>query len=307
MAAPKSDVFYDLLAQADKTFRKLPLSMRLQIEKISQGLTEFGPRKLRRRGMGTEFFESRDFRRDSDDPRKINARLSARAGKSVVVEKEAEIRQHFYLWRDPSASMDHSSRRDLYTKKEAAEIMLLAFAKHLARNEELIGILDRKGVYRGGHAPGVLAEQMMDVVVMTGDMPSIGRRLPQHSTAVLFSDFLMSRDDILKGLDSISGAGLKGFLVAVYDPQELDFRFKGHIEFSGLEKEGKLKFPKAEAMRDAYRREMDSHIAWLENTCKSKGFKLIIQRTDEPLHKGLLAIYGMTPQSPAQSPSPGPA
>jgi hypothetical protein len=152
MAENKMDSFYRLLAGVDDTYKKLPINLRLQVEKISQGLTEFGPRKLHRRGVGTEFFESRDFRSDVDEPRKINARLSGRAGKPVVIEKEAEIRQHFYLWRDPSPSMDFNSAAANYTKREAAEIMLLAFAKHLSKNEELIGILDRRGTYRGGKA-----------------------------------------------------------------------------------------------------------------------------------------------------------
>jgi len=299
--ATKLDTLYNLLAGVDQTYSKLPMNLRLEIEKISQGLAEFGPRKLRRRGVGTEFFESRDFRPDTDEPRKINARLSARAGRSIVVEKEAEIRQHFYLWRDATASMNWSADKGRYTKKQAAEIMLLAFAKHLSKNEELIGILDGKGTYRGGKASESLAEQMIDVTIVTGNMPQIGRKLPQNSTAVMFSDFLMDRDDIIKGLSQMTGLALRGFLVMVLDPQELDFTFKGHIEFEGMEGEGKEKFEKAEAMKDAYLEKMGTHIDWLESVCKAKGFTLILQRTDKPLHDGLMSIYGLAPNDPASS------
>lgn len=300
----KKGGFFHILARADETYAKMPMNMRLDIDKISQGLSEFGPRKMHRRGMGTEFFESRDYRPEVDEARKINARLSARAGRPIVIEKEAEIRQHFYLWRDPSESMNFSSNKKLHTKKEVAEIMLLAFSKHLAKNEELIGVLDRKGVYRGSKAPEALAGHLVDVTVMTGDMPPLNRRLPRHSTVVLFSDFLMDPDQLVKGLEQLSGAELRGFLIMTLDPQELDFNFKGHVELEGLEGEGRHKLKKAESLRAEYQKKMKEHIEWVRKVCAAKGFKLIIQRTDRPLYEGLMAIYGLSPKAPEHTPIP---
>lgn len=300
----KFDTLFRLLAGVDETYRKIPMILRLEIEKISQGLSEFGPRRLHRRGLGTEFFESRDFRPDSDEPRRINARLSARAGRPIVVEKEAEIRQHFYLWRDSTKSMDYKSDKARFTKKESSEIMLLAFAKHLAKNEELIGILDGRGVYRGGKAPEQLANQIMNVTIMGGDMPIVARKLPRNSTVVLFGDFLMNPDDLAKRLGNLTGMELAGYMVMVLDPQEIDFKFKGHVEFDGMEGEGRKAFKKAESMQAAYQAKMLAHIDTLQKICVAKGFKFILQRTDEPLHNGLMAIYGLSPKAPARAPSP---
>lgn len=282
-----------ILGHVDETYSNLPMKLRLQIEAITQGLSEFGPRKLKRRGIGTEFFEARDFVQDQDEITKINARLSARAGRSIIVEKEAEIPQHFYIWRDPSDSMNYASDPDSYTKKEAAEIMLLAFAKHLAKNEEMIGILDRKGLYRGGKAPQQMAERMVDVSILTGDMPMLERKLPKNSTVVLFSDFLMDEDTLLSGLEHIQGAGLRGYLVMVLDPQEIAFDFKGHVEFEGTEGEGVEKFKRAESKQREYHDLMAKHIRKVEDICHSKGFKFIIQTTDEPLYDALMQIYGL--------------
>lgn len=300
----KLDTLFNLLAQADKTYADMPMNVRLAVEKVSQGLAEFGPRKLRFKGLGTEFFEARDFRRDSDDPRKINARLSARAGRNVVVEKEAEIRQHFYLWRDGSGSMDYKSAEEHFTKKESAEIMMLAMAKHLAKNEEMIGLLDGKGTYRGGKAPELMAQQLHNVVVATGDMPVLNRKFPRHSTVVMFSDFFMGADKLRDSLRNLSSRNLNGYLVMVMDPQELDFDFTGNIEFEGLEGEG-LQDPgdKAESLREAYMAEMKAYIEEIGQVAREKGFTFILQRTDEPLSQGLLEIYGLTGQKkPASRP-----
>ena len=295
--ASKLDTLVQRLAAADKTYRKLPINMRLEIEKISQGLAEFGPRKLRRRGPGTEFYEARDFR-DGDDPRRINARLTARLDRPTVVEKEAEIRQYFYLWRKGNEMMDFRSNEKIPSKKEAAEIMLLAFAKHLARNEDMVGILEGKGMYRGGKVAEQVGQQLMAVNVITGDLPMVGRSLPKNSTAVLFSDFLDKPEDIKASLGKMTGSGLQGFLVVVLDPQELDFNYSGHMEFKAVKGDLKLRFPKAQTMRDAYREKIRAHIAEVESIAQAKGFKLILQRTDKPLHEGLLALYGLKPSAP---------
>lgn len=296
----KLSSLYNLLSGVDKTYAGLPTRMRLAVEKISQGLSEMGPRKLGRRGSGTEFYEARDFREDVDDPRKIDARLSGRAGRNIVAEKEAEIRQHIYLWRDPQSSMDYKSTEDGYTKKEAAEIMMLAFAKHIAKNEDLVGILDQRGTYRSTTAAKSMAGKLTQVNVMTGgmsEMPVVTRKLPSNSTAVLFSDFFMDKKEILKGLDAIRGQNLKGYMVMVVDPEEIDFSsYKGHVKFNGMKGEGVKAFKKAEAVREEYHKNFRDHVKWLQEACKNKGFELIIQRTDQPLQQGLLAIYGDAPK-----------
>ncbi len=311
MAVNKSkddgNTIYRLLAEADETYSMLP-NMRLEVEKVTLSLPEFGPRKLRRAGIGTEFYEARAHR-PGVDTKAPNARLSARAGRNIVVENEAEIRQHFYLWRDASNSTNWKSPKQAYTKKQAEEIMLLALAKHLAKADELIGVLDRSGHYRGGKAPEYLASQLVpqdDVTVVTGDMPSLGRQLPRNSTAVLFSDFLMKEEELIASLDQLNGVGLKGYLVMVLDPMEIDFKgFKGHVEFKGLEGEGRKAFKRAESLPEKYQAEIQKRIEFVRNLAEGKGFKFILQRTDEPLHNGLLAIYGLAPELPAAGPKPG--
>lgn len=295
-----NDSLSDVLADVDETYGNLPERMRLQIEKISKGMAEFGPRKLNRQGLGTEFFEAREYRPGIDERKAINARMSAKAQKEIVVEKEAEIRQHFYLWRKGYGSMDFASDPDLWTKKEAAEIMLLAFAKHLAKNEELIGVLDRKGTYRGGKVSNNIAAHLQDVNIIAGDMPSINRKLPMNSTVVLFSDFYTDPKEIVNSLDQLQGQGLRGFMVMTLDPQELEFNaYEGHTRFKGLEGEGTHVFKKAQSVRHEYQEKIGKHIEWLRDLAQHKGYEFMIQRTDKPLHHSLLRIYGVNPHAPA--------
>lgn len=294
---PKLQALYNLLAGADQTYGGLPMRMRLEVEKLSQTLRDMGARKLGRTGLGAEFLEAREYREGVDQRKDIDARLSGRAGRNIVAEKEAEIRQHVYMWRDPQPSMDYTSDDEAPTKRQASEIMMLAMAKHLAKNEDLVGVLDQKGTYTSASAAKSLAGKLMDVNLVAGEMPMITRKLPANSTAILFSDFFMDRKEILQGLDRIRGQNLKGYLVMVLDPEEIEFSsYKGHVKFNGMKGEGQKAFKKAEALRKKYHENFMEHVRWLEGAAKAKGFDLIVQRTDEPLHKALLAIYGQAPK-----------
>lgn len=297
----------DILAQADETYSKLPERMRMQVEDISKGMAEFAPRKLRRKGPGTEFFSFREFRPVSDERRMIDHRASEKAQRLIVREKEAEIRQHFYLWRKGHGTMDFSSDAKIPSKREAAEIMMLAFAKHLARNEELIGVLDKQGTYTGGRAPNNVAFHLQDVNIMTGDLPSLNRKLPVNSTVVLFSDFFTDADELADTLDRLNNQGLRGFLVMTLDPQELLFnKYKGHIKFTGLQDEAARKFGKTEDIAGEYHRKMNQFIRWTEKLARSKGYEFIIQRTDEPLYEALYQIYGIKPKNNPARGKPAP-
>lgn len=294
--------FYSILAAADNTYKSMPVNIRLLVEQVSRAIPEFGPRKLRRKGPGTEFFEARDFEPNHDDPRRIHARLSAKTDKPMVVEKEAEISQRIYLWRDPDPSMDFASRDDLYTKKEVAEIMMLAFARHLTKNEEVVGVIDRKGTYRGGKAAESIAKKM-DVRIVTGEVPVVRTRPPKNSTAILFSDFITADlDKLAKSLDQLKALGLSGHLVMVLDPQEIDFDYEGFVKFEGRKGELSEEFKKVENVREDYRKKLAEHIKTVRDMSRSRGFNFILQRTDEPLHFGIMQLYGV--KSRDQTPDP---
>lgn len=299
----KLDKDANILANADQTYGEIPISMQLEIEKVSQGLSEYGPRKLSRRGPGMEFFESREYRPDTDEEKRVDARLSERAGKLMVIEREAEIRQHIYLWRDATESMNYTSNENLPTKKAAAEIMLLALARHLSRNEDSVGLLDGRGLFRGGQAAELLARQLFGDYATTGDVPEMEARLPRNSTVILFSDFLTKRDVFEETLQMFSDQGLAGHLVMVLDPQEMDFQFKGDKLFKGMKGEGSIRFKKAQSMQGSYQEKLKNHVEWLKSVCDEHEFKLTIQCTDEPLHKALLAVYGVKVSDIGRKPS----
>lgn len=261
---------FNLMAAVNKAYSALPSNMQLAVDKITNGLSEFGPRNLGYRGIGSEFLQPRDYRPGIDERRDINARLSARAGRKIVTEKEAEIRQRIYLCVDESNRMDYASQEGTFTKKESSEIMCTALAKHLTKNDDLVEFLDSK------------------------NFPQQNRKFLPNSTVILFSDFLIEPRELSEELHKLSAVGLNGFLVMVMDPQEVDFNFEGFYEFEGMDND-LIVDPgdRAENLREEYRKEIRNHIEEVEKTARDKGFRFIFQRTDSPLYEGIMQIYGM--------------
>ena len=291
--------YFKLLVRAEDVHHELPLHQRPEIDDISKGLPQMGPHLLRRKGQGYQFFDMHEFVSGSDDPRFIHPKYSAKRGKLIFIEKEAEVRHHFYMWRDSSKSMDWKSDKAIYTPKEAAEIMIMALSKHLTRHHEKIGMLETGLHTQGGHVAEWLATQWAADETQN-EVPQIQRRLVRDSSAFLFSDFLGNPDTLANTLRDLQAQRISGWIVMVEDPQMFNFDFKGHKLFEGPEGETAIDFQKVQSLtlRQQYQAAFAARIALIEKITDDHGFKFILQRTDEPLHRGLLAIYNMAPSKP---------
>jgi hypothetical protein len=293
---------YSLLAAADSTYKQMPSNIKMLVEQVSQAIPDFGARLLRRKGPGTEFFDARPYERGQDDPRRIHAKLSAKVGQPMVVENEAQISQRFYMWRDPSDTMNFSSDEDVLTKKNAAEVMMLAMARHLTKNEEAVGLLDSKGVYRGGTASGNIATKLHDVRVITGDAPFLPSKPPKHSKALMFSDCIGDLALIEKRLRQLRGMEVTGTLVMILDPQEIEFNYDGYVDFRPVKGDLSEKFKRVENIRTAYLERIAERIDTVKGMAEAAGFNFVFQRTDKPLHEGLMKVYGIAPEDYTDNP-----
>ena len=291
--------YFKLLVKAEEVRHELPLHQRPEIDDISKGLPQMGPHLLRRKGQGYQFFDMHEFVPGSDDPRFIHPKYSAKRGKLMFIEKEAEVRHHFYMWRDSSASMAWKSDKAPYTPKEAAEIMIMALSKHLSKHQEKIGLLETGQRTQGGHVAEWLATQWA-LDDAQNEAPQLQRRLVRDSSALLFSDFLGNPDTLASTLNDLQAQRISGWVVMIEDPQIFNFDFKGHVLFEGPEGETAIDLQKVQnlPLRQQYQAALAERIALIEKIAGEYGFQFILQRTDEPLQRGLLAIYKLAPSKP---------
>ncbi len=266
-------------------------------------------------GPGTEFHRYSQFEQGLHDPRKIDYKASAkridRDGEDLLMvrEREREVTQTIYLWRDHSKSMDYKAPAELFdkqpqfTKKEAAEILLLATAYLTAATGERFTLLGSE-LGLSGNKAGVqrlLHEMAHDAVrenKADEDLPKLpvhrGKPLGRNSHVFIFSDFLCPMEEIGEMLTSLHHAGVKGHLVQILDPSEVEFRYKGHVRFHSLENDFSHTVKRSESIKEEVEERIQQHINELGDMVKAiPGWNFSCYVTDQPLHEALLPLYGI--------------
>lgn len=262
----------------------------IDAERVAQAVYQ-GVHGRRRAGVGETFWQFRRY--ETGDPiERIDWRQSARTDKIFVREREWEAAQTAYLWADRSGSMHYASRKNLPTKADRAELLMLALASLLLRGGEMVQWLDRRSLRAyGKNALRSLAER---IGLGSGDnsTPPLVP-LARHAHVVLCSDFLMPPDEFLALMRNYADQNRRGILLHILDPAENDFPFEGRIQLLGSEGEDPLLVPNAAQMAEAYRRRMMEHKARLQQIAKSAGWFYLAHVTDAMPQNALLQIYNI--------------
>jgi uncharacterized protein (DUF58 family) len=248
----------------------------------------------RRVGQGETFWQFRQYE-PGDAATRIDWRESAKSQRLYVRETEWEAAQSVWLWRDASPSMDYSSAAYITggawpTKRERAELILVALASLLVRGGERLSLL------ASGLAPvsGRLAlTRIVDLIERGGGhdgLPTI-ENLPRHAQLVLIGDFLAPLDAINAVVAGYAAAGLAGHLLQIVDPAEEDLPFDGRVRFEGLEDSDELLVGRVETIRDAYAGRFREHRAALQAMTQAVGWSFSTHRTDRPPYLALLALH----------------
>ncbi|HMD62356.1 MAG TPA: DUF58 domain-containing protein [Stellaceae bacterium] len=249
----------------------------------------------RRVGQGETFWQFRQYEQ-GDAAARIDWRESAKSQRLYVRETEWEAAQSVWLWRDASASMnyssaDHFSGAEWPTKRDRAELLLVALTSLLVRGGERLTLLG------SGIAPMNGRIALSRVVELIGRDPSESdslpafEPLPRAGQLVLIGDFLSPLDAVNTAITHFAAAGLKGHMLQITDPAEEDLPFDGRIRFEGVEEREEVLIPRVESIRDDYFARFRRHREGLAAIAGAVGWSLGFHRTDRPPHLALLALF----------------
>jgi uncharacterized protein (DUF58 family) len=255
----------------------------------------------RRAGLGDSFWQFRPFVA-GDASSRIDWRQSAKSSRAYIRETEWEAAHTVSLWRDGSASMHWRSRRDLPSKAERADLLLLALAALLLRGGERVSLLPMAGgaAARAGQraTQGRSGLERIAAVVGThaaqpdaeGGLPKPGA-VPRHVRLVLIGDFLSPLADIRAMVAAYAAIPVRGHLLQVLDPAETELPFDGRVRFSGLEQESERLIPRVESIRAAYRDRLAAQQDGVRAICSAAGWTSGQHRTDHGPEAALLGLY----------------
>jgi uncharacterized protein (DUF58 family) len=249
----------------------------------------------RRVGQGETFWQFRQYQ-PGDAAARIDWRKSAKSQRLYVRESEWDAAQSVWLWRDASASMAYSSagyvQGDWPTKRDRAELLLLALASLLVRGGERLALLG------SGLAPLTGRIALSRLVELIGRPPPAPaglppfEPLPQAAQLVLFGDFLAPLEAVRSALARFAAAGIKGHLLQIADPAEEDLPFEGRVRFEGVEEKGEVTIGRVEDVRAQYAERFRRHRDGLAELARAVGWSFGFHRSDRPPHLALLTLYG---------------
>jgi uncharacterized protein (DUF58 family) len=255
----------------------------------------------RRVGQGETFWQFRQYE-PGDGAARIDWRESAKSQRLYVRETEWEAAQSVWLWRDPSPSMDYTSAdyiaaREWPTKRDRAELLLVALASLLVRGGERLtllgsGVAPMSGRMALSRVAELIGRDLTDPdLTDRGGLPAF-EPLPRAAQLVLIGDFLSPLDAVNTALTRFAAAGLKGHLLQIADPAEEELPFEGRIRFEGVEERDEVVISRVESIRGDYWERFRRHRDGLAAIATALGWSLGFHRTDRPPHLALLALYG---------------
>jgi uncharacterized protein (DUF58 family) len=283
--------------RAEETAAALP-PLLVAAERIAATVAQ-GVHGRRRVGQGETFWQFRQYQ-PGDAASRIDWRESAKSQRLYVRETEWEAAQSVWLWRDASASMNYSSAAfvpgaDWPTKRERAELILVALASLLVRGGERLTLL---GCGLAPMSGRIALSRLVDLVEHAGPqdvsvragLPAI-EPLPRAGQLVLIGDFLEPLEATNRIIGGYAAASVDGHLLQIVDPAEEDLPFDGRIRFEGVEERDELLVSRVENIRDAYAGRFREHRSGLQAMAQAVGWSFSAHRTDRPPYLALLALH----------------
>src|SRR5258707_2156698 len=137
---------------------------------------EQGVHGRRRVGRGESFWQFRQYH-PGDELRRLDWRQSAKSDRLYLRQTEWSAAQSVCLWCDQSPSMDFASQRQVTSKLERAQVMLLALSTVLSHAGERVALLGHQEPPMAGRN---VAERLADRLLADRDLPDQGDALQPH-------------------------------------------------------------------------------------------------------------------------------
>jgi len=261
-----------LRAEAEALAKSLP---RLSAQTRASEAVHLGSAGRKRAGAGEDFWEYRRYAQE-DDIARIDWRRSARGDTLFVRETELETARSFYMYADAHAGFNWAGDKTRATKADRARIIMMALANLLSREGERVGVLGSGQ----GAAFGKRALERLYRQIATPERNLL--IAPKHSgTVIIASDFYDTRDTWQARLAPIAAKCRDGILLAVADPVEIDFPFKGRTRFTRTGSTFQRILGRAETLRDEYARKLEENRTGMAALAANLGWRFITHDTGE--------------------------
>ena len=274
----------------------------LQARQIVEGYMA-GAHKSPYRGFAVEFSQHREYV-PGDDTRHLDWKVLGRSDRYYIKQYEQETNYVAHILLDGSESMKYGSGK--VTKFDYARTVAacLAYLVLLQRDAASLGIFDtavRSFYPRTDNLSSIhnminllssfAPEQQTNIAGILNEM---ARQVKRKGIFILISDFFDDVDEVLRGIQHLRFSGSEVIVFHMLDPYEIEFPFKGTVEFRGLEGAPKIVTKPAE-LRKSYLKEFNAFVDKLRDGCERNGCNYVQVNTAQRWHE-VLSSYLATRQ-----------
>ncbi len=242
-------------------------------------------------GHSVEFVQHREYTA-GDDIRHLDWKAWSKTDKFFIKQYEAETNLRCQIVLDVSESM-HYGRGPL-NKYEYACTAAASLAYLLIRQQDSVGLVTFDSDVR--HIlPARAAQNHLDAIVRTmhvskprekTDIIKILKRVAESTThrgmVVLFSDLLVDREPLIKGLEMLKHRRQDVMVFHILDDDEVAFPFSGTTRFEGMEEQPHL-LCDPRSLRDAYLDELEKYLVEVRRGCSKLGIDYTMVKTSDYL------------------------
>lgn len=258
----------------------------LEAERVAHTFMR-GVHGRRKTGQGETFWQFRPYQA-GDTPREIDWRQSGKRDDVFTRQLEWEASQTVWLYRDATASMDFSSGQGLPTKKQYAEILLLALSMVTLAGGEQVALL---GTDLRPQAHERAIERICEYLPQQTAMIDAGRPVTANSHVLLISDFYMPVASLASFCGGLAQRGASGLLLQICDPAEETLPYEGRIRFQDSETDAQSMVSDVSAIRVAYTEKFKAHREGVAAMANALDWKFLSARTDEKPEAVLMRLH----------------
>jgi len=262
------------------------------------------------KGFSVEFTQHREYV-PGDDTRHLDWKVLGRTDRYYLKQYEQETNYVAHLLLDGSRSMCFAGKQDrkpLISKFDYARVMTACLAYLILHQRDAVSVNLFDGCVRN-HVPrtGNIASIHNIMTTLANFNPTEGTDVAgvlhqiaitqrRRGLVILISDLFDDEQKILDGIQHLRFGGHEVIVFQVLDPDEIEFPFKGLVEFEGLEGQGKL-IARPSDIRKSYLSEMQAFRDRIREGCERNSTHYLLVNTSHPLHEVLSAYLARRKKS----------
>lgn len=249
-------------------------------------------------GFAIEFAQHREYV-SGDDLRHLDWKVLGRTDRAYVKQYEQETNFVAHILLDGSESMKYASGEVSKLEYGKTIAACLAYLILLQRDAVAVNIFDatvRQSHQRTDNRSALLnilhtlaAYQPQAQTDIGHVLHDVAGKIKRRGIVIVISDLLDDEEKILRGIQHLRFGGHDVIVFHVLDPSELEFPFKGTVEFVGLEYQPRV-IARPSELRKTYLAEFEAYCTRIREGCQKTKTHYVLANTAESLGE-MLAGY----------------